>query len=343
MLRPAPQSGGLWSEALGFNTGGLHVDQALTNVSVMYRNGEFISEEICPVLPVDHQSDKYFVYGPDNLRDQDDSRRPGAHSNTIDWSLSTNPFYCDGHALNQYIPDEARENADAAIDLDTDVTIQLTDKIFLRREINLVNMLLANMTTVDLSGSAGANQFDNAAADPVEYFDAQKEVIAAQIGKRPNSIAMARPAWRGFRNNPNVLKHIFGTSVVGTGQQITIEQAKALLEVDNLVIGDAIQITSPEGITPTVSKYVWGAVKDSAGNATTNGALSLLYYRPRTPGLRTVALGYQFTWQKGRLGSLVYKDRAAKRHSDWIEVMRYYDLRTISAAAGLLYKKCTAN
>lgn len=317
---------------MGLYAGGLHIDSALTNVSVMYRNDEFISEKVFPIVPSGKQSDKFFVYGPDNLRSQDDERRPGGRSNEIDWSLSSSPFYCDGHALSIYLPDEDRENADAAIDLDVDSTIQLTDKIFLNREINLVNALLSALTPVDLSASAGANQFDNTAADPVQYIDYQKETVATVIGKEPNVMLFSRPAWRGFRNNPNVLKHIFGTSVIAPGQQITVNQAKELLEVDEVLIGKAINVTSAEGITPITTHYVWGQPGD------TNGALAMLFYRPPAPGLRTVSTGYQFTWNTGRLGSLVYKDRAAKRHSDWIEVMRYYSLQVIAAGAAVLFK-----
>lgn len=317
---------------MGINAQVLHIDQALTNVSVMYRNADFLAEQVFPLIPVDKQSNKFFTYGPDNLRNQQDARRPGAMSNEIDWTLSASPYFCDGHALHRYIPDEERENADAALDLDTDTTIQLTDKIFLNREINLVNALLSALTPVDLSASSGANQFDNSAADPVEYIDFQKETVATQIGMRPNIMLFSRPAWRGFRNNPTVLKHIFGFSSVGTGQQINVMQAKELLEVDDILIGDSIQVTSGEGITPITSQYVWGQP------GATNGALAMLFYRPRTPGLRTVSLGYQFTWNTGRLGALVYKDRAPKRHSDWIEVMRYYAMQIISAPAAVLFK-----
>ena len=305
----------------------------------MYRNGDFVGDQVFPIVPVDKQSNKYWVYGPDNLRNVDDARRPGGLSNEIDWTLSTNPYFCDGHALHQYIPDEDRENADAALNLDTDVTIQLTDKIFLNREVNLVNSLLASLPQVNLT--TGADTFDATGADPVAFLDAQKEPIAQQIGKTPNVMLFSRPAWRAFRNNPNVLKHIFGTSVVGTGQQINVQQAKALLEVDDVVIAEAIQITSPENITPLVSQYVWGAFKNSAGTAIGTGALAMLFYRPPSPGLRTISLGYHFTWNTGRLGSLVYKDRADKRHADWIEVMRYYDPQVVSAAAGTLFTNCT--
>jgi len=324
---------------VGLYAGGLHIDQALTNASVIYRNADFVAERVAPLIPVDKQSNRFYVYGPDNLRAQDDTRRPGGLSNEIDWSLSSSPYFCDGHALHRYIPDEDRENADAAIDVDTDTTIQLTDKIFLNREINLVNALMAALTPVDLT--AATETFDAATFDPIAFIDAQKETVAAQIGLRPNCMVFSRPAWRAFRNNPNVLKHIFGTSVVGTGTQITIDQAKLLLELDDVIIADAIQVTSPEGITPTVSQYVWGAFQNSAGTALTNGALALLFYRPPAPGLRTISLAYQFTWNTGRMGALVYKDRANKRHSDWIEVMRYYSEQVIAAAAGVMFKKCT--
>jgi hypothetical protein len=328
---------------VGLSAGGLRIDDALTNVSVMFRNAAFVGDQVCPILPVAKMSGKYWTYGPDNLRSVDDTRRPGGKSNEIDWNASYNPYYCDGHAISQYIPDEDRENADSVFDLDTDTTIQLTDKIFLNREVNLVSSLLGAMTPVDLSANAGANQFDNTANDPVAYLDLQKEPIAQQIGKPPNVMLFSKPAWRAFRNNPKVLGRLFPNASIPEGNAITVAQAKALLELDDVIIAEAIQITSAEGITPVVSQYVWGAKTNSAGTALTNGALALLFYRPPAPGLRTVALGYHFTWTTGRLGSLVYKDRSPKRHADWIEVMRYYDPRIVCASAGTLFKKCTAN
>lgn len=320
---------------MGIDAGRLHIDIALTNISLMYQNAAMVSESVFPVVPVGKQSDKYWVYGVDNLRAQDDERRPGALSNEIDWNLSTAPFYCDGHALSKYIPDEERENADAGLDLDIDTTLQLTAKIFLNREVNAVAALQAALTPVDLS--LGAFQFDNAANDPVAYIDKQKEVIQSLTGQLPNSMLFSRPAWRAFRNNPNVLKHVFGTTILGLGKQITTQQAADILEVDNVIVGAAMQVTSPEGITPITTSYVWGQF------GATNGALAMLYYAPPSPGLRQLALGYQFTWATGRMGSLVYKDRAEKRHSDWTEVHRYYCLQIIAAAAAVLFKNCTGS
>ena len=44
----------------------VHVDQALTSVSIAYRNAQFVSDQIFPVAPVTKQSNKYFIYSKDH-------------------------------------------------------------------------------------------------------------------------------------------------------------------------------------------------------------------------------------------------------------------------------------
>ena len=39
----------------------IHIDQALTNVSVMYRNQSYVADQVLPSLPVAKRSNKYFV------------------------------------------------------------------------------------------------------------------------------------------------------------------------------------------------------------------------------------------------------------------------------------------
>lgn len=306
-----------------------HVDTTLTNVSVMYRNAEFVADKVFLPLPVDKQSNKYFVYGLDNLRSSIDSRRPGGLSRQINWSLSTAPYFADGHALHDWIPDESRENADAALDLDTDTTIALTDKLFLNREVALEAALVAAMSPTDLSGTGYANAWDTVTIDPVLAIDKAKETVAKATGKKPNVMLMSRPVFRAVRNNPLVKARVSGALQGVDRSLITVQQMAALLEVDELIIGDGINVTSKEGQTVTAG-YIWN--KDA-----------LLFYRPPSPGLRTIALGYQFTWNTGRMGSLVYRDRSNKRHADWIEVMRYYALQTVAAAAGVMWTNATQN
>ena len=289
----------------------------------MYQNNEFVADKVFPPLPVDKQSNKYYTYGKDNLRADDDTRRPAAQSNEIAWNLSNGTYFADGHGLMSYVPDESRENADAALDLDTDTTTQLTEKIFLNREVALEAILAAGMSPTDLSASTYAAAWDKDTVDPIKVIDSAKETVMTACGKRPNVMLMSRPVFRGVRNNLLVKNRVSGALGGVDKSLITKEQLAVLLEVDEVIVAEAIKLSNAEGQTDA-GAFVWA--KDA-----------LLFYRPPSPGKRTVALGYQMTWNTGRLGSLVFRGRSDKRHADWIEVMRYYDEKIVAAGAGVMW------
>ncbi|KKM05479.1 hypothetical protein LCGC14_1753720 [marine sediment metagenome] len=224
---------------MGVDTGKLHLDTALTNVSVRYRNSEFMADLVFPEVPVDKQSNKYPVYGRDIMRPVDDLRRPGAVSNEIDWDLSHSPYYCDGHALNMSIPDEWRGNADQGLNLDVDTTEELTEKIDLNREVNLVAALVAGATTVDLT----AIKWDNDSNDPLAKIDEQKEAIAKKIGKMPNVLALSQPVFRGIKHNAKVTGLLTG-AVNLSSANVTAGQLAEHLELDEVIVAKGVKVTS---------------------------------------------------------------------------------------------------
>lgn len=51
----------------------VHIDAALTNISVSYAPQGFIADIIAPVVPVEKESDKYYVWNRDDtFRTYDD-------------------------------------------------------------------------------------------------------------------------------------------------------------------------------------------------------------------------------------------------------------------------------
>ena len=54
----------------------VHYDKLLTNISVAYKNDQYIADQILKEVPVDKQSDKYPVYGEEIFVAQDDRRAP---------------------------------------------------------------------------------------------------------------------------------------------------------------------------------------------------------------------------------------------------------------------------
>ena len=61
----------------------VHIDAALTNLSVGYRNAAFIADQLAPVVAVRKQFDRYFIHDAarENFRATDDRRAPGAEAN----------------------------------------------------------------------------------------------------------------------------------------------------------------------------------------------------------------------------------------------------------------------
>jgi hypothetical protein len=150
----------------------------LTNVSIAYHNAQFIADQVFQPIPVSKQSNKYFIYSKDRFRIMDDARRPGARANEINWTLSTDTYFAEGHALAQAIPDELRANADQAIDVDVDTTETLTDLIYLQREIQIAaaatDPSVVTQTTA-LSGTSQWSDFSN--SDPIAAIETQKATI----------------------------------------------------------------------------------------------------------------------------------------------------------------------
>ena len=99
------------------NVNEVHIDAALTNLSVGYRNPAFIADLVASVVPVRKQSDKYFIHDAarEVFRQSDDRRAPGAEASEVNFALSSDNYYAEDHALTSVIPDEERENADPVI------------------------------------------------------------------------------------------------------------------------------------------------------------------------------------------------------------------------------------
>jgi hypothetical protein len=286
-----------------------------------------VADQIFPRIPVTKQSNKYFIYSKDSFRILDDARRPGARANEIDWTLSTDTYFCEGHALAQAIPDELRANADQAIDVDVDTTETLTDLLYLQREI-VVAAKATDPTVVTqnttLSGTSQWSDFTN--ADPIKAVEDQKTTIQKQVGQVPNSLLVSYPVFLALRNHPKIIER-FKYAQVGIIQP---DHLKSAFNVDSFLIGAAVKNTANEAAAEALD-YVWGK------NA-------ILFCKPAAPGRRTVSLGYQFTWLFGANtdGFLVKRYRDESRTADIVEVQLYYDAKVVAANAAYLWLSAVA-
>jgi hypothetical protein len=306
-----------------------HIDAALTQVSVGYKNEEFIGTHLLKEVVVQKQSDKYWVFGQEMFDIVDDRVKPKSVANEVDYDLSTDTYYADGHALRQPVADRERENADSGLDLDVEATENVQNRIYLNREKRIADKL-TTLTTYDAAlrtTLVGNDQFsDYTNSDPITKIDAAKRLVHKAIGLMPTDMFMGVEVFDKLKWHSKLIEY-YKYSQKGV---LTIDMLKELFGVKRIHVGNALYNTATKNQT-RVNGYIWG--KD----------LGLLYV-PDRPAQKTPAFGYSFVWatSKGQNGHVVYRYREESRHSDIVEVENYVDEKTTVQKAGYLFKAAVA-
>ena len=166
----------------------IHQDRPLTEISIKYRNARLIADMLVPAVPVKFDTDTFYVYTKDNLRDDETLWAKGARAAQSDFEVSTSSYTLERHALEALIPDEDRQNADPAIQLDIDHTENLTDKLLLQKEKTLADLIgsAANWDNVTSLTSTLACSANTTLSNPILFIDSASSVIAQNTGKLPN-------------------------------------------------------------------------------------------------------------------------------------------------------------
>jgi hypothetical protein len=290
----------------------VHINVALTNVSLGFRNPAFISDLVAPPVAVRKQQDRYFIYDSarEAFRSTNDRRAPGAVANEVDFALSSDSYYCEDHALVSVIPDEERENADPVIQPDIDRTEFLTDKIDLNKEIELANIVATDSDS-----------------NPIVAIETARAEIVEACQVLPNTLVLPFEVFAKVRTHTKVLEALQYTVRGLPGTDVLAE----LFGVEKVLVPRAVKNTAAPGQAATISS-VWGK------NA-------FLCQVPNRAGLKTVAFAYSFTWTSAPgavQGRLVETWRENARKSDIIRVQRYYDQKVVASDAIYVWKSAVA-
>ncbi len=303
-----------------------YLDQPLNNVSVGYMNDDYYAERIFPIVPVQKQSGRYWVFSKEKFRRYETIRHAKSEAREIaPWTLSNQLYFCDDHSLKDSIADEERANSDGT-DLEINTVQNLMDSILLDLEIRVQTLLSGGtVPNTTLSGTSQWSDYTN--SDPIAAVEAQKTVIKKAIAKVPNTLAVSYPVYATLRQHPRIIDR-FKYTQVGLLQA---DHLKAAFDVDNFWVMGAELDTATEGQSPTLD-FVWK--KDA-----------FLAYIPDSPRRREVALGYTFRWLFGapELGGVLTKRyRVEWKTSDVIEVHRYDDIQLVVTLAGYYWVNATA-
>lgn len=296
------------------------IDPVLTQIAVGYKQAEFISEKIMPVVWSDREGVQAPKFGKGSVVEYNTERAVGAASNIITLDVpSYLPVVLEEHDLAA--PVDYRQEAESLFDEQAKATRRATAGVQLRQEIEAATLLQSksvyeNGHSKDLSLTT---KWSDANANPVKDVADAKEVVRAACGVRPNVLVLGASVAHALSYH-KALQDILGAN---ERKLITPELLKALFEVDEVLIGNAVSAPAPN----KQAKDVWGN-------------FAALIVRPTIQESGNdegqPAFGYTF-----RRKGMPVVDRYSE-HGNKVELSRYTDIRKVAAvggACGFLFEK----
>lgn len=233
------------------------IDPIITAVARGFRPmGQMIAPLLFPIVPVTARGGKILAFGPDDFREVETARAPGANTKRVEFGYGSEEYALVDHSLEAKIPTEVQQEGLAVPGINN-ITIgvrRVQNLMALKREREAA-AIARNAAAYDAGAvfnAAAADQWTNPDSDPVaQIFDA-KETIRQKIGLRPNSLGISPKALTALRTHPKLIARV---SVDSLRTPLTIQQLLAVLELENIQEGEAVTNTGKAG---ALMQDVWG-------------------------------------------------------------------------------------
>lgn len=321
----------------------VHVDVPLTQISIAYLQQEanFVARRVFPMVPVQHQSDKYWEFPRGAFfRDEMKIRAPGARAEKADYTLTTASYAADVWALSKYIDDQVRANADPGVDQDRAAANLLTQKALLNQEVQWASKYFAGSlwTGGDVNGVAASPstneflQWSDPDSDPIGDIRTGKRTVLSKTGFLPNKLVLGVEVYDALVEHPDIVARVDRGQTPGEPAQANAQTLARLFEVDEVLVMRGVQNTAAEGATDAFSFI--------------GGKKALLAYATPSPGLMEPSAGYHFAWTgylgAGGMGQRMSRMRDDLAHSDVLEIEMAYVPKLVAADLGYFFDTAVA-
>ena len=314
----------------------IHVNRPLTNMSVATIQDEkdFIADKVFPIVPVQKQSDLFFVYDKGFwTRSNATKRAPGTETAGGGYGVSpSGQYFCHNLGYHQDVTDDDRANADDPLNPDVDATEFVTRQLLLKREqmffqqylgTGIWQGFLKTGTPADFAvNTDGSGYWDSSTSNPILDIGELKRAVKSQTGYNPNKLVVTENVFYALCNNPNVVDRIKYTQRGVVSEDLLA----ALFKVDEVLVAGAV-VNSAQENQPNQLNFM-------ARNS------FLLVYANPAPALKKPSGGYIFTWTgrygSGSFGNRIKKFRMEHLDADRIEGEMSVDFGLVSKDLGVL-------
>lgn len=318
----------------------VHVDSALTNISVAFLQNasHFVAGRVFPNVPVQKQSDRYFVFDRGYFnRDEAKVRAPGTESAGAGYELDNTPtYFADVWAIHHDVADQVRANADAAVDPERAAAELVTHKMLIRKEADWASKFFTTgiwtNTVTGVTATPATNQVtkwsDTTSGDPIGDIRGGKTTILQSTGFMPNTLVVNQTVFDALIDHPDIVDRIKYGQTAGGPAMANEQTLAALFGLDRVLISRAIKNTGAEGAANAHSFIA--------------GSNALLCYTPSAPSLMAPAAGYTFSWtgfmgQTNGFGFATKRFRMEHLESTRVEGQMAFSHKLVSADLGFLW------
>ena len=299
----------------------VRIDPLLTNISVAYKNAEYVAEQVLPVLPSKKVSGKYYKYDKANLRPVDSLRGMGTESKEVGFGVEiSTPYVCLDHALKEIVPDELKDQAETPMNPEVDAAENVTEKLLIEKELALATYMqnesyLTNYTT--LSGVSQWSDYEN--SNPIGDIETGIESVRSKILHGANTLVLGQQTWNKLKHHPDLIERI---KYSGFGK-MSLQALADLLDLEKVIVASAGYVGTNEGQAEVLS-YIWGKH-------------AWLVYVTKRPGIKQVSFGYHFNHKKS-----VDKWYDKGREGVWVRVHDFFTREIVTVDAAYYIKNAVA-
>jgi len=231
----------------------------LTSLLLGLGQGTMVAEKLFPRLPQALSSVALAQLGNERLKRYNLRRAPGAPTKRVDIKYDGKIYSVAQYAVEVPIPRELIREADESrklnvsnhLDISQIAMATANDILGLDYELEVAGLAttVGTYAAGHVVALAGATKWSAATGTPVTDIRAAANTIRKKIGKRPNRLTLSPDAKLALETNAEVK-----TYLPATQQGVaTLDQLAKILEVDEVVCGDAVWVDNTD-----TGQDVWG-------------------------------------------------------------------------------------
>lgn len=220
----------------------------LTSLLLGMGQGTYVAERLMPRLPHSLSSVTLAKMGDERFRRYSLRRAPGSATKRVNIRFEGKTYTVDQYSVEVPMPRELLREADESrrlnvgnyLDVSRIAMTTANDILGLDYELEVAALATTsgNYAVGHVTALAGGTKWSATTGTPVTDIRAAADVIRKKVGKRPNTLTLSADAKAAITTNPEV-KGYLPSSNLGPA---SIEQLKTILEVEEIIVGDAVWV-----------------------------------------------------------------------------------------------------